>query len=412
MSPYDRVEVVQHAESIVHSLVEFGDGSVKAQLGYPDMKLPIQLALSWPLRLQPTTDPLDLAAVGSLNFSAPNLDRYPCLQLAMRAGLADGTYPAAMAAADEVAVHAFLNRQIRFDHIPQLVEQALDAHDNTDNPSLEAIDAADAWARDVHPRQHRGALVVLVTYVLPFVGVLLALVVLHELGHYVAAKLAGVRVEEFGIGLPPRIGGKQFGETLYSINWLPIGGFVRLTGEESSGVIVERVRRGNSANNSLHPGDRITHVNGKRVNSPHQFAERMAEIVRGTKLEYTISRSQPNGGRKAYVLTLTSLDDSPNLRARHSQPTLQASPCRDARPRPRRPKPHRLLRRHRRRRPGLARRPGPLHPHRHPRRRRRRQRRPADLPLRARRDHPRQHLRRSGRRHHRRPGRPRPARRD
>ncbi len=152
---------------------------------------------------------------------------------------------------------------------------------------------------------------VLVTYVLPFVGVLLALVVLHELGHYVAAKLAGVRVEEFGIGLPPRIGGKQFGETLYSINWLPIGGFVRLTGEESSGVIVERVSRGNSANSSLHPGDRLTHVNGKRVNSPQQFAERMAEIVNGTKLEYSISRSQPNGGRKAYVLTLTSLDDSP-----------------------------------------------------------------------------------------------------
>ena len=146
--PYDRVEVVQHAESIVHSLVEFGDGSVKAQLGYPDMKLPIQLALSFPLRLEPTTDPLDLAAVGSLNFSAPNLDRYPCLKLAMRAGLADGTYPAAMAAADEVAVHAFLNHEIRFDHIPQLVEQALDAHDNTDNPTLEAIDAADAWARD------------------------------------------------------------------------------------------------------------------------------------------------------------------------------------------------------------------------------------------------------------------------
>ena len=146
--PYDRVEVIQHAESIVHSLVEFGDGSVKAQLGYPDMKLPIQLALSWPLRLQPTTEPLDLAAVGSLNFSAPDLDRYPCLQLAMRAGRAGGTYPAVMAAADEVVVGAFLNRAVRFDHIPQIVEQALDAHDNVAEPSLEEIDAADAWARD------------------------------------------------------------------------------------------------------------------------------------------------------------------------------------------------------------------------------------------------------------------------
>ena len=80
--PYERVEIVQHAESIVHSLVEFGDGSVKAQLGYPDMKLPIQLALSYPQRLEPTVEPLDLASVGTLNFSRPDLDRYPCLKLA------------------------------------------------------------------------------------------------------------------------------------------------------------------------------------------------------------------------------------------------------------------------------------------------------------------------------------------
>ncbi len=145
--PYDRVEVVQHAESIVHSLVEFGDGSVKAQLGYPDMKLPIQLALSYPQRLQPTTDPLDLAAVGSLNFSRPDLDRYPCLKLAQQAGRAGGTYPAVMAAADEVAVEAFLERRIDFTEIADYVHQALDAHRTTKHPTLEAIDAADAWAR-------------------------------------------------------------------------------------------------------------------------------------------------------------------------------------------------------------------------------------------------------------------------
>lgn len=151
--PYERVEVIQHAESIVHSLVEFADGSVKAQLGYPDMRLPIQLALSWPLRLRPTTEPLDLAAVGSLNFSAPDLGRYPCLRLAMRAGLAGGAHPAVLAAADEVAVGAFLGREIRFDQIPALVEYALDAHDGASQsgaePSLEQIDAADEWARRV-----------------------------------------------------------------------------------------------------------------------------------------------------------------------------------------------------------------------------------------------------------------------
>ena len=145
--PYERVEVVQHAESIVHSLVEFGDGSVKAQLGYPDMKLPIQLALSYPQRLQPTTAPLDLAAVGSLNFSRPDLERYPCLQLAMRAGEAGGTYPAVMAAADEVAVEAFLERRIGFAAIAEQVAAALDAHDGVAEPTLAEIDAADAWAR-------------------------------------------------------------------------------------------------------------------------------------------------------------------------------------------------------------------------------------------------------------------------
>ena len=154
--PYERVEVIQHAESIVHSLVEFGDGSVKAQLGYPDMRLPIQLALSWPLRLRPTTAPLDLAAVGSLNFAAPDLDRYPCLRLAMRAGRAGGTYPAAMAAADEIAVEAFLNRAIRFDQIPALVERVLDAHESAPEPTLEQIDVADAWARRI-TRERIGA---------------------------------------------------------------------------------------------------------------------------------------------------------------------------------------------------------------------------------------------------------------
>ena len=145
--PYERVEVVQHAESIVHSLVEYCDGSVKAQLGLPDMRLPIQLALTYPQRLQPTTAPLNLAEVGSLNFSQPDLARYPCLRLAMQAGETAGTYPAVMAAADEVAVQAFLDERIGFAEIPSIIEATLDAHEGTPEPGLEAIDAADAWAR-------------------------------------------------------------------------------------------------------------------------------------------------------------------------------------------------------------------------------------------------------------------------
>jgi len=147
--PYDRVEVVQHPESIVHSLVEFSDGSVKAQLGYPDMRLPIQLALGYPDRLRPASDPLDLAAVGSLHFAEPDLDRYPCLRLAIRAGRAGGTFPAVMAAADEIAVQAFLDRRIGYADIPALVESALDRHQAGPGDDLEAIDAADQWARRV-----------------------------------------------------------------------------------------------------------------------------------------------------------------------------------------------------------------------------------------------------------------------
>jgi 1-deoxy-D-xylulose-5-phosphate reductoisomerase len=145
--PYDRVEVLQHPESIVHSLVEMGDGSVKAQLGNPDMRLPIQCALCYPARLSPTVEPLDLAKLGSLHFQTPEFDRYPCLQLAMQAGEAAGTYPTVMAAADEIAVQAFLEEQIRFTDIPSLIETVMSAHDSTPDPSLDAIDAADAWAR-------------------------------------------------------------------------------------------------------------------------------------------------------------------------------------------------------------------------------------------------------------------------
>ena len=145
--PYERVEVLQHPESIVHSLVEMGDGSVKAQLGNPDMRLPIQCALCYPARLEPTVEPLDLAKLGTLHFQTPEFERYPCLGLAMQAGRAAGTYPTVMAAADEVAVEAFLQEQIRFTDIPTIIERVMDAHESTPDPALEAIDVADGWGR-------------------------------------------------------------------------------------------------------------------------------------------------------------------------------------------------------------------------------------------------------------------------
>ncbi len=160
------------------------------------------------------------------------------------------------------------------------------------------------------------------TTILPFVGILLALVILHELGHYFTAKLAGVRVEEFGIGLPPRIRGKRFGETLYSINWLPIGGFVRLTGEESSGLLIERLNRANPKLEGLEPGDRITHINGKRVHSPQQFADRLVEGINNRDVEMIVTRTEADGNEGRWSYSLKAAEEQDADAPDTSQPLL------------------------------------------------------------------------------------------
>jgi len=147
--PMEKVEVVLHRQSIVHSLVEFSDGSVKAQLGVPDMRLPIQCALAYPERMPvPPAPPLDLAKVGALHFGKPDVERFPCLRLAMEAGRRGGTYPAVMAAADEVAVDRFLKREIGFLDIPAVIERVLEEHEGIADPDLEAVLEADTWARE------------------------------------------------------------------------------------------------------------------------------------------------------------------------------------------------------------------------------------------------------------------------
>jgi len=146
--PFDKIEVVLHRESIVHSLVEFCDGSIKAQLGMPDMRVPIQCALTYPQRLPAArVKRLDLAQLGTLAFCQPEPRRFPCLALALEAGRSGGTFPTAMAAADEVAVEHFLAGRIGFMDIPRAIEAALSAHQGTAEPSLDEVLAADAWAR-------------------------------------------------------------------------------------------------------------------------------------------------------------------------------------------------------------------------------------------------------------------------
>jgi 1-deoxy-D-xylulose-5-phosphate reductoisomerase len=146
--PFDSIEILIHPQSIVHSMVEFIDGSLKAQLGPPDMRLPIQYALSYPGRWSNSELPrLDWDRINSLNFEPVDHDKFPCLKLAVEAGKSGGTYPAALCAADEAAVELFLSHRIGFTDIAKIVQKTLEQHQNISQPSLEEILAADDWAR-------------------------------------------------------------------------------------------------------------------------------------------------------------------------------------------------------------------------------------------------------------------------
>lgn len=145
--PMENIEIVIHPQSIVHSLVEFVDGSVIAQLSNPDMRLPIQYALTWPERRPSPLKPLDLASIGSLEFGKPDFGRFPCLALALAAGKKGGTLPVAMNAANEVAVNAFLNHKIIFTDIPAVVAAVIKKHRSRQRPGIAEIVDVDSASR-------------------------------------------------------------------------------------------------------------------------------------------------------------------------------------------------------------------------------------------------------------------------
>lgn len=147
--PREHIEVVIHPQSVIHSMVEYADGSVLAQLGNPDMRTPIAHALAWPERIASGVAALDLLRIGRLDFRAPEPARYPCLGLAQAALAAGGTAPAILNAANEVAVAAFLDGRIGFGGIASLIDAVLDALPETPADSLDAVLAADAAARRV-----------------------------------------------------------------------------------------------------------------------------------------------------------------------------------------------------------------------------------------------------------------------
>lgn len=146
--PFEQISILVHPQSIVHSLVEFTDGVIKAQLSSPDMRLPIQYALSYPERLGNHNIPyLDFSQLRNLSFEPPDMDTFPCLRLAIEAGKKGGTGPAVLCAADEIAVELFLAGRLKFTGIPKLVERVLKCHVVKPSPTLEDILSADTWAR-------------------------------------------------------------------------------------------------------------------------------------------------------------------------------------------------------------------------------------------------------------------------
>ena len=147
--PYEQIDVVIHPESIIHSMVQYQDGAFLAHLGKPDMRIPIQYALTYPERWQNPLEPLDFAKLGKITFLAPDETRFPCLALAKQAGKQGGSMPTVLNGANEVLVWRFLNGEIGFMDIPRGVETILAKHQLIASPSLEEILAIDTWSREV-----------------------------------------------------------------------------------------------------------------------------------------------------------------------------------------------------------------------------------------------------------------------
>ncbi|MDO4288022.1 MAG: 1-deoxy-D-xylulose-5-phosphate reductoisomerase [Eubacterium sp.] len=145
----DQIDVVVHPQSIIHSMVEYKDRAVIAQLGLPDMALPIQIAFFHPIRVENTKPSLELSEIGTLTFEKPDKETFRCLTLAYEALAAGGTMAAALNAANEISVARFLNREIGFLDIPKINEAVMNRHENIQNASLEDVLAVDAWARDI-----------------------------------------------------------------------------------------------------------------------------------------------------------------------------------------------------------------------------------------------------------------------
>ncbi|WP_315167111.1 1-deoxy-D-xylulose-5-phosphate reductoisomerase [Metaclostridioides mangenotii] len=153
---YNKIDVVVHPQSIIHSMVQFDDSSVIAQLGCPDMKLPIQYALGYPNRISNSYERIDFAKIATLTFENPDLDTFPCLNLAYKCLELGGTYSAALNSANEILVNEFLEDKIEFYDIPYFIEKVLESHKSIENATLEDILEIDRWSRDFVKKRIKG----------------------------------------------------------------------------------------------------------------------------------------------------------------------------------------------------------------------------------------------------------------
>ena len=260
--PLEQVDIVVHPQSIVHGAVVYRDGSVLAQLGSPDMRTPIAYALAWPDRIETPTKRLDLAAIGRLTFEAPDEERFPALRVAREALVAGGGAPTVLNAANETAVHAFLEGRIGFLDIVETVERTLAAIPEGALESLDDVYNFDNAAREVAAGLSRSnrtpvyccsngfAMIAFLhsglSYIVPFLLVLTVLVFVHEFGHYFIARWNGVRVEVFSIGFGPELfGWWDRAGTRWKFSAIPLGGYVKMFGDSdaSSGMPVAGLAR-------------------------------------------------------------------------------------------------------------------------------------------------------------------------
>ena len=143
-----QIDIIVHPQSIIHSMIEFKDGSIKAQMGVPDMKVPIQYALTYPTHLEAPWERLDFAMLGDLSFQAPDFDRFPCIKLAYLALDKMGTTPAVLNMANDYCVYKFLDEKIKFTDIPVIIESAMNNHEWTENPNLDYLKELDLWTEN------------------------------------------------------------------------------------------------------------------------------------------------------------------------------------------------------------------------------------------------------------------------